>query len=73
MGAYCRPGDEHLAGIPLRLFHDIQAAVQDELVHVARRLGETGHAVATLLRRAELILEQWVILRPDNGEVVGHG
>ncbi len=46
--------------------------MQDELVQVAQLLGEARLAIAALLRRAELVLEQRVVLGADDGEVVAH-
>lgn len=47
--------------------------MQDELVEVPHLLGETRLPVAALLGGAELILEERVVLRADDGEVVAHG
>lgn len=62
----------HLSIVPLHLLHDIQRAVQDELVQVAGLVAEAREAVAALLRRAKLVLEQRVVLGANDGEVVGH-
>lgn len=63
----------HLPVGPLYFLDDVQAAMQDELVHVARLLRKPGEAVAALLRSAKLILEEGVVLRADDGKVIGHG
>lgn len=47
--------------------------MDDELVQVPRLLAEARLAVAALLAGAELVLEQRVVLRANDGEVVGHG
>jgi hypothetical protein len=62
----------HLPIPPLNLLYDVQAAVHDELVHMPCLLGEPRDAIAALLRGAELVLEEGVVLRADDGEVVGH-
>lgn len=56
----------------MHLLDDVQAAVDDELVHVPGLLAEARLAVPALLRRAELVLEERVVLRADDGEVVRH-
>lgn len=65
-------GNAHLPRPPLHLLDDIQAAVHDELVHVSRLFAEPRLPVAALLRRPELVLEERVVLRPDDDEVVRH-
>lgn len=66
-------GGIHLSVIPLHLLDDVQRAVQDELIEVAGLVREAGHAVAALLRGAELVLEEGVVLGANDGEVVRHG
>lgn len=56
----------------MNLLDDIQTAVYDELVHVPGLLAEARLAIAALLRRPELVLEERVVLRADYGEVVRH-
>lgn len=63
----------HLPMRPLHFFHDVEAAVEDELIQVSDLFVEPGLAVASLLGGAELVLEERVVLGPDYGEVVGHG
>lgn len=58
--------------IPLHLLGHIQRAMQDELVQVPRLVAEAREPVAALLGRAELVLEQRIVLRADDGEVVRH-
>ena len=57
---------------PLHLLGNVQARVQDQLVHMPHLVGEARLAVAALLRGAELVLEEGVVLGADNGEVVAH-
>ena len=64
--------DAQLPVHPLHFLDDVQAAVQHELVQVVRLLGEARLAVASLLAGAELVLEERVVLRADDGEVVAH-
>lgn len=64
--------NSHLPAPPLHLLDDVEAAVYDELVHVPGLLAEARLAVAALLRRPELVLEERVVLRADDGEVVRH-
>lgn len=44
--------------------------MHDELVHGPGLVGEVRRAVAALLGRAELVLEERVVLRADDHEVV---
>lgn len=62
----------HLIVGPLQLIHEIQAAMHDERVHMARLRAETGNAISALLGGAEFELEEWLVLRADDAEVVGH-
>lgn len=59
--------------VPLHLLDDVQRAVQDELVQVAGLVREARLPIAALLGRAELVLEEGVVLGADDGKVVGHG
>ena len=61
-----------LPACPLRFLHNVQAAVQDELVQVPRLLGEPRLPIAALLAGAEFVLEERVVLGADDGEVVAH-
>lgn len=72
MGGRRKTEGIHLTARPLHLLEYIQRAVHDELVHGPRLVGEVRRAVAALLRRAELILEEGVVLRADYHEVVRH-
>lgn len=47
--------------------------MDDKLVQVAGLLGKVRLAIAALLGGAELVLEERVVLRADDGKVVGHG
>lgn len=67
-----REEDVHLTAGPLHLLEYVQRAVHDELVHGPRLVGEVRRAVAALLRRAELVLEEGVVLRADYHKVVRH-
>ena len=67
-----RDQDEHSTRSPLHLLHDIQTAVYDELVHVSSFVTEARDAIASLFRGAELILEDWVVFRANDGKIVGH-
>lgn len=69
-GQECHGEHLHLAGPPLHLLHNVERRVHDELVHVPRLLAETRLPVPALLRGPELVLEQRVVLRPDDDEVV---
>lgn len=60
----------HLAGPPLHLLYYVERRVHDELIHVPRLLAEARLPVPALLRGPELVLEQRVVLRPDDDEVV---
>ena len=69
----CRDrGYAQLPARPLDFFDNVKTAVEDELVQVARLLGEARLAIATLLARAKLVLEQRIVLGADYGEVVAH-
>ena len=65
-------GDIHLSTTPLHLLNDIQTAVHNKLVHMPSLLREPCDAIAALLRSPELILEERIILRANNGKVVRH-
>lgn len=47
--------------------------MQDELVQMASLVAEARLAVTALLGRAELVLEERVVLGADDGEVIRHG
>jgi hypothetical protein len=57
---------------PLHFLSNIQTRVQDELVQVSHLFGEAGLAIAALLRGAELVLEQGVVLGANNGKIIAH-
>jgi hypothetical protein len=63
----------HLPLSPLDFFDYVEAAVEDELVEVADLVVEARLAVAAGFGGAELVLEEGVVLRPDDDEVVRHG
>ena len=64
--------DVHLVIGPLQLVCEIQAGVDDEWVHVAGLLTEAGDTISALLGSAEFELEQRLVSRADDAEVVGH-
>lgn len=45
----------------------------DELVHVGCFVSKACHAIATWFEGAKVMLEECVVSRADDGEVVGHG
>ena len=57
---------------PLQLVYEVQAGVYDEWIHVAGLLTEAGDAISALLGSAEFELEQRLVSRADDAEVVGH-
>lgn len=46
--------------------------MDDERVHMARLLTETGDTISALLGSAKFELEQRLVLGANNAEVVGH-
>ena len=46
--------------------------MHDELVHVSCLLRKPRNPIAALLRGPELVLEEGIVLRANDGEVVGH-
>ena len=46
--------------------------MDDERIHMACLLTETGDAISALLGSAKFELKQWLVSRADNAEVVGH-
>ncbi len=62
----------HLPASPLDFFHNVEAAVHDELVHVPGLLPEARDAVPALLEGAEFKLEEGIVFGPDDREVVRH-
>ena len=44
----------------------------NELVHVSGLLSELGRAIAARFRSAKLVLEEGIVFRADDGEVVRH-
>ena len=65
-------GNIHSTGGPLHFLDEVEAAMDDELVHMSCFLAEVREAIAALLGRAELMLEERVVLCADYGEVIGH-
>ena len=62
----------HLIVGPLQLVDEIQAAMDDERVHMACLLTETGDAISALLGSAKFELKHGLVSRSDNAEVIGH-
>ena len=62
----------HLSCTPLHLLHDIQAAVDNELVHMSCLLCEPRNAISSLFCGTKFIFEEGVILGANNGEVIRH-
>lgn len=58
---------------PLHLFYHVQRCMYDELVHVSGLLSELGRAITARFRSAKLVLEERIVLRADDCEVVRHG
>lgn len=60
----------HLAIEPLHLVHNVQAAVNDKRIHLSCLGAESSNAVAALFGSAKLELEERVVARADDAEVV---
>lgn len=62
----------HASVRPLRLLHDIQTRVDDELVHVLRgvREAEASNTITTAFRCAEGNVEYWGICGRENSEII---
>lgn len=70
---YCEEGKRvHLSIGPLQLVHEIQTGMNDERVHVACLLTETGDTISALLGSAKFELEQRLVSGADDAEVVRH-
>lgn len=69
---YCSGGNLHSAICPLCLLHDIQAGMDNELVHVLRRVweAEAGNAIAATFGCAEGNVEDRRVCWRENCEVV---
>lgn len=67
-------GRIHIPIHPLRLLENIQAGMDNELVHVLRRVRETepGNAIAAAFGGAKGDVEEGGVGRREDGEVVGH-
>jgi hypothetical protein len=59
----------HLPTAPLHFFHDIQAAVDNELIHMPCLLREFCGAIAALFGGPKLMFEERIILRANYGKV----
>lgn len=64
--------DGHCARGPLYFLDNVETAVDDELIHVARLFAEARHAIAALLGGAKFVFEEGGVFCADDGEVVGH-
>lgn len=62
----------HLPTAPLYFFHNIQATVDNELIHMPCLLREFGNPVTTLFRGPKLMLEERIVLRANYGKVERH-
>ena len=58
---------------PLHFFYHVQRCMYDELVHVSGLLSELGRAIAAWFGSAKLVLEERIVFRTDDSEVVRHG
>ncbi len=63
-------GHVHLAIEPLHLIHNVQAAVNDKWIGLSCLAAESSNAITTLFGGAELELEERVVARADDAEVV---
>jgi len=57
---------------PLDFFDNVKTAMHNELVHMPRFLSKSCYAIAASFGCAEFDLEQRVVPRSNDGEVVGH-
>ena len=62
----------HLTVSPLQLINKVQAAMEDERVHLPCLLAEASNTIATLFGGAELEFKEWLVLGAYYAEVVGH-
>jgi hypothetical protein len=57
---------------PLHFLHHIECRMYNELIHVCCLLSELGRAITARFRRAKLMLEERIVFRADDSEVVRH-
>lgn len=57
---------------PLDFFDYVQGAVNYELIHVSSLFAKSSDAVSASFGCTKLMLEQWVVSRSDDGEVIRH-
>lgn len=64
----------HIGVQPLDFFNDIDAGVDDKLVHVARSfaVSEARQAITACFGRTKCELEEWLVRRRDDHEVIRH-
>lgn len=62
----------HCAIVPLQFLNNVQAAVYNELVHLASIVAKVRIAVASLSACAKLVLEERIIFGANNGKVEAH-
>ena len=55
---------------PLDFFHNVETAVNDELVHMSGLIAKAGDAVSTSLGSTKFMLEERVVSRADDSEIV---
>lgn len=59
-------------GPPLHFLHHVQCSVDDELIHMGCLLAELGCAISARFGGTELMFEERIVFRTDDGEVVRH-
>ena len=55
---------------PLDFFHNVETAVNDELVHMSGLIAKAGDAVSTSLGGTKFMFEKRVVSRADDSEIV---
>lgn len=61
-----------LFGAPLCLFDEINCSMHNELVHMLRFFSKACDAIAAYLGRPKVQLEERIVARADDAEIVGH-
>lgn len=59
-------------GAPLRFLNEVDSSMHNKLVHMLRFLSKTCNAVAAYFGGPEVQVEEGIVTRADDGEVVGH-
>jgi hypothetical protein len=68
-----RTNNSQIFRSPLHFLNHVQGCVYNELVHMSSLLSELGRTITTTgFRGAEFMLEEWIVFRPDDAEVVRH-